>query len=105
LAYGLDRLRELEIFSLEKRRFWGDLRVAFQYLKKAGEGFFRRACSNRTRGSGLKLEEGRFRLDIRNKLFTVRIVKHWNRLPSKTVNAPSLAAFKVRLDESVSNLV
>ena len=105
MAYGLDRLRELEIFSLEKRRFWGDLRVAFQYLKKAGEGFFRRACSNRTRGSGLKLEEGRFRLDIRNKLFTVRIVKHWNRMPREVADAPIVEAFKARLDGALSNLV
>jgi len=39
------------------------------------------------RGNGFKLEEGRFRLDIGKKLFTVRMVRHWNRLPSKTVHA------------------
>ena len=57
------------------------------------------------RGEGFKLEEGRFRLDIRKKFFTVRVVRHWNRLPSEVVDAPSLEAFKARLDGAVSNLV
>ncbi|KFV10333.1 hypothetical protein N340_01706, partial [Tauraco erythrolophus] len=104
-----DRLRELWLFSLEKRRLQGDLLAAFQYLKgayrKAGEGLFVRVCSNRTRGNGFKLKEGRCRIDIRKKFFTQRVVRQWNRLPREVVDAPSLEVFKARLDEALGNLV
>ena len=97
-----DRLRELELFSLEKRRLREDLTAAYQYLKgayrNAGKGFFVRACSDRMRGNGFKLEDGRFRLDIRKQFFAVRVVRCWNRLPKEAVNAPSLETFKVRMD-------
>ena len=56
------------------------------------------------RGNGFKVEEGRFRLDIRKKFFPVRVVRHWNRLPSEAVDAPSLEALQARLDGTVSNL-
>ncbi|KFQ40130.1 hypothetical protein N332_14884, partial [Mesitornis unicolor] len=55
--------------------------------------------------NGFKLEEGRFRLDIRKKFFTVRVVRHWHRLPKKAVDAPSLEVFKARLDKALGNLV
>ncbi|KFR07300.1 hypothetical protein N306_14856, partial [Opisthocomus hoazin] len=52
-----------------------------------------------------KLREGKFRLDIRRKFFTMRVVKHWTRLPREVVDAPSLEKFKARLDRALSNLV
>ncbi|KFP50931.1 hypothetical protein N323_02845, partial [Cathartes aura] len=56
--------------------------------------------------NGLKLKEGRFRLDIKRKFFTMmRVVKHWNRLPGEVVDAPSLETFKVRLDGALGNLI
>ena len=50
-------------------------------------------------------ETGRLRLDIRRKFFTQRVVTHWNRLPKEVVDAPSLEAFKVRLDVALGSLV
>ena len=97
------------MFSLEKRRLQGDLIVAFQYLKGAhkqeGERLFTRVDSDRTRGNGFKLGQRRFRLDIRRKFFTQRVVMHRNRLPKEVVNAPLLEAFKARLDVALGSLV
>ena len=94
---------------MEKRRLQGDPIAAFQYLKGAykqeGERLFTRVDSDRARGNGFKLGQGRFRLDIRKKFFTQRVVTHWNRLPKEVVDAPSLKTFKARLNVALGSLV
>jgi len=99
----------LSLFSLEKRRLRGDLIAALQYLKGAyrndGDNHFSKACCDRTKSNGFKLKRGRFRLHMRKKFFTVRVVRHWNRLPKEAVEAPSLETFKVRLDGALSSLI
>ena len=92
---------------MEKRKLQGDLKATFQYLKgtyRKAEGHFISACSNRMRRNGFKLEEGRFRLDIRKTFFTVRVVIHWNRLSREAVNATPLEALKARLDGALGKI-
>ena len=97
------------MFSLEKRRLWGDLITAFQYLrgayKQEGSKLFTRVDNSRTRGNDYKVKEGRFRLDVRGKFFIRRVVRCWNGLPREVVDALSLEVFKARLDGALGSLV
>jgi len=65
----------------------------------------RRICGDRTRRNVFKLKEDRFRLDIRKKSFTVRVVRHWDGLPRDVVDAPTLETFKVKLGKTLGNLI
>ena len=97
------------MFSMEKGRLWGDLIAAFQYLKGAykqeGSKLFERVDNSRTRENDFKLKEGRFKLDVRGKFFTRRVMKCWNGLPREAVDAPSLEVLKARLDGARGSLV
>ncbi|KAF7251859.1 Mitogen-activated protein kinase-binding protein 1, partial [Varanus komodoensis] len=103
------RLRELGLFSLEKRRLRGDLLATYRYVRgchtEMGRDLFSPAEEGRMRSNGAKLREPRLHLDARKHFLTVRTPRVWNGLPREVVEVPSVRVFKDRLDVHMKNIV
>ena len=98
-----ERLKECDLFSLDKRRHRGDMIQVFKILtnidKVQEEMYFQRNDDIRTRNNGFKLRGALFKTNIAKNFFTNRVIDDWNKLPAGVVGSPSVQTFKTRLDK------
>lgn len=98
-----ERLRHLNLYSLEKRRVRGDMIEVWKIMK--GKENVDRAKlftldeNGVTRNNGYKIVGKRFTFDITRNFFTYRVVEEWNKLPRKVVDSETMDTFKSRLDK------
>jgi len=103
-----ERLRELGLFSLKKRRLRRYLINAHKYLEGGCQDrarLFPVVPSDSTRGNGHKLKHRKFQLNMRKNFFPLRVMEPWHRLSREVVDSPSLEIFKTHLDAVLCSLL
>ena len=105
-----ERLSNLDLFSLGKRRLREDLIDVYKYLMGGGRQIYKArqflvVCSNRTKSNGLKLEHRKFGTNIWKNFVMLKVTEHWNGLPREVVESPTMEIFKTHLDAYLCDLL